>query len=451
MEDSSAKLSDTIAAVATARGRGAIGIVRVSGPRAADVAAGILGTLPEPRAAHYGRFVDARGRTIDRGIALYFPAPDSYTGEHVLELHSHGGAIVLDMLMERVIELGARAAKPGEFTERAFLNGKLDLAQAEAVADLIDASSRAAARNASASLQGEFSQRLTFLADALLALRADIEAGLDFPDEPVDQQNLRRLSAALTELRRQLADIRRSAGQGALVRDGLTVAIVGRPNVGKSSLFNALVRRDRAIVTDMPGTTRDTVAETIDLAGLPVHLIDTAGLRETADRVEREGVERARTAVATADICLLVCEAADQLGEQEIGVLEHEQTSIVVCNKIDLCNLPARRGEMAGQRAVWLSAKSGTGLDLLEQTFGALAGAAANTETGFSARRRHLDALERIDRELGAAAQVVKSTAAPELLAEHLRCAQLGLDEITGKVTSDDVLGEIFSRFCIGK
>ena len=444
--------ADTIAALATPPGRGGVGIVRVSGPRAAAIAEALLGHLPKPRTAEYLPFVDADGTVLDTGLALFFPGPHSYTGEDVLELQGHGGPVVMDLLLERCLALGARAARPGEFTERAWLNDKLDLAQAEAVADLIDSASKQAARLAVRSLQGAFSQRVHELVAALTELRVYVESAIDFPEEEIDFLGDGAVAARLAEVCQHLADTRAQARQGNLLREGIRVVIAGRPNAGKSTLLNALSGRDSAIVTDIPGTTRDLLREQISIDGLPLHVIDTAGLREAADAVEQEGVRRAWAAIESADHILLL-HAAD--GDEDDDEL-HQRLAAAgppltrVWTKIDLSgDIPGLREGARGPE-LWLSARSGAGLDALRQHLKACAGYQGGGEGQFMARRRHLDALQRASDHLARAGEQLHA-AAGELLAEELRQAQQALGEITGEFSADDLLGEIFSSFCIGK
>ena len=447
--------TDTICAVATPPGTGGLGIVRLSGPGVPDIARTLLGGLPEPRHATLADFRDSLGEVIDTGLALYFPSPHSFTGEHVLELQGHGGAFVLQRLMQRVLELGARAARPGEFSERAFLNDKMDLVQAEAIADLIDSGSDAAARAAQRSLQGLFSDRVKEMQAVLTDLRVFVEAAIDFPDEEIDflaeSDVLQRMAAA----RKRLSDLLDEARQGRLLRDGIVLAIVGRPNSGKSSLLNALSGQDSAIVTDIPGTTRDVLREQIDIGGIPVHVADTAGIRETSDVIEAEGVRRARQALETADLVLLI---RDTGGEEDPGddlgsEVPEGIASIDVMNKIDL--LPEsqlRSAQEAGpKRTVWISARTGQGMDTLKARIRDAVGASEQAEGSFSARQRHIDALKRAARHLDAGRSAMETTGAGELLAEELRLAQQALGELTGELLPDDLLGEIFSSFCIGK
>jgi tRNA modification GTPase len=449
------KTAETICAVATPPGAGGLGIVRVSGPEVPAIAQKLTGRLPAPRLATLSNFLDARKQVIDSGITLYFPAPHSFTGEHVLELQGHGGVFILQRVMRRVLELGARAARPGEFSERAFLNDKIDLVQAEAIADLIDSGSEAAARAAQRSLQGVFSDAVNQLREELTALRVFVEAAIDFPDEEIDflaeSDVVERLQKTLGKLDELLLEAR----QGRLLRDGIVLAIVGRPNAGKSSLLNALSGQDSAIVTDIPGTTRDVLREPIDLEGIPVHVADTAGIRETSDRIEAEGVRRARQTFASADIVLLVEDARDILaGEEDLSAeIPQGIKRIVTGNKIDLLTAQSRAEleRLSGAGRAWISAKTGEGLDTLKQKIREAVGATEQAEGSFSARQRHLDALNRAGRHLLAGQQVMEASAAGELLAEELRLAQKALGEITGEMLPDDLLGEIFSSFCIGK
>lgn len=445
--------ADTITAVATAPGAGGVGVLRISGPRAASIARTLLGREPQPRHAHYAAFRDGNGAVIDRGLLLWFPAPHSYTGEDVLELQTHGSPVVLRLLRARTIELGARHARPGEFSERAFLNGKLDLAQAEAVADLIASGSEAAARAAQRSLDGAFSKRVHALTAAVVHLRSYIEAALDFPDEEIDflaaPALLEKLAAALADLDALLAAARR----GVRLADGLHVVIVGRPNVGKSSLLNALAASDRAIVTDIAGTTRDVLRETIDLDGIALTLVDTAGLREAGDVVEAEGIRRARAELDRADVALLVVDD-DARVEADLALLAGLPAGvvhIVIHNKIDRAETPPRAQSGDGTTHIWLSARSREGLDLLVAELQRHAGHADAGDGAFTARARHVAALERAREHFAAADQALSDHHAAELAAEELRHVQQALGEITGEFSSNDLLGAIFSSFCIGK
>ena len=442
---------ETIAAIATPPGMGGVGIVRISGPRARSIAEAILGRVPEPRRAVVGVFREADGAFIDEGLALYFQAPRSFTGEDVLELQGHGGPIVMDLLLRRCLELGARLARPGEFSERAFLNGKLDLVQAEAVADLIESSTALAVRLAGRSLQGVFSQRINELVEHLIQVRLHVEATLDFPDEEIDLADEPTvavdLAAILEAVDRLLAD----AHQGQIIREGLAVVIAGAPNVGKSSLLNALCGSEAAIVTDIPGTTRDLLKFDIQVDGLPIRIVDTAGLRHTHDPVEQEGVRRAQAALNDADLVLWV-QAVDHEPDESIRSSFPAGCPVTrIRNKIDLLGEPAHLIERDGEVEIALSVATGEGLDRLKEHLKARAGLSAHPEGAFIARRRHLDALERARGALRAAATNLEQGLGAELVAEELHLAQRALGEITGEFTSDDLLGRIFSSFCIGK
>jgi tRNA modification GTPase len=446
--------SETIAAIATAPGRGGIGIVRVSGPGCRTIAESLLGRVPAARTAELHRFLDAAGEPIDAGLALYFPGPASFTGEDVLELHGHGGPVVMDLLLRRVLALGARAAAPGEFTQRAFLNDKLDLAQAEAVADLIDSGSAQAARAALRSLQGEFSTQVHDLAEAVLELRMWVEAAIDFPEEEVDFLGDRALDTRLEFIRHRFAELAETARQGALLRDGLTLVIAGRPNAGKSSLLNRLAGYDAAIVTPVPGTTRDVLRERIEIDGLPVHVLDTAGLRESPDEVEAEGIRRAHRELARADRVLFVVDASDPAAvaaiDRDLAALPSGAPRTVVLNKID------RTGgeslvEPGDVPRVHLSAATGAGLALLRAHLKDCVGFHPAGTGVLSARARHLEALRRARAHVEEAHRLLTERHAGELVAQELTDAQKQLGEITGEVTSDDLLGRIFSSFCIGK
>ncbi|MFP5506556.1 MAG: tRNA uridine-5-carboxymethylaminomethyl(34) synthesis GTPase MnmE [Gammaproteobacteria bacterium] len=447
-------MTDTIAAIATPPGRGGVGIVRVSGDRAPEIARSLLGILPSPRRAELHQFADAHGEPIDAGLALYFPAPQSFTGEHVLELHGHGGPVVLDLLLARVLELGARAARPGEFSERAFLNDKLDLAQAEAIADLIDAGTAQAARAALRSLDGEFSRRVHALVEALIHMRMYVEAAIDFPEEEVDFLNDGEILRQLQALEAQFAELRANAQQGRLLREGMTVVIAGRPNAGKSSLLNALAGHQAAIVTPVAGTTRDVLREHIQIDGMPLHVIDTAGLRDSADPIEQEGMKRAWRAIESADRLLLVID--DQIGFTDDDALILDQLPpqlphTLVHNKIDLSgHAPSAPQDSAAER-IHLSAHTGAGLDALRAHLKRCMGYTGADVHGFSARRRHLDALARAWDHVQAGRERLEKEHAGELLAEELHQAQRALNEITGEFSSDDLLGRIFASFCIGK
>ncbi|MGO1396113.1 MAG: tRNA uridine-5-carboxymethylaminomethyl(34) synthesis GTPase MnmE [Halomonas sp.] len=448
---------DTIAALATPPGRGGVGIIRVSGPACRKIAEAMIGHCPAPRNAHYGPFLGAEG-SIDEGIALFFNGPHSFTGEDVLELQGHGGPIIMDMLLERCVALGARLARPGEFSERAFLNDKLDLAQAEAIADLIDATSRSAAENAVRSLQGEFSKRVSALVTRLIELRVYVEAAIDFPEEEIDFLADGHVAQHLNSVQQALGDVRQAAGQGALLREGMSVVIAGRPNAGKSSLLNALTEQDTAIVTDIAGTTRDVLREHIHIDGMPLHIIDTAGLRDTPDAVEKIGVARAWAEIEKADRVLLLVDASTTattdpmvIWPEFVARLPDPQRLTLVRNKIDTSAEPAGLDLSTAPPTLRLSAKTGEGVDNLKAHLKDVMGFAATTEGRFSARRRHLDALDRAMAALDTGRAQLDGYGAGELLAEDLRDAQQALGEITGEFSADDLLGEIFGSFCIGK
>lgn len=444
--------SQTIAAVATAPGVGAVAIVRLSGSEALAIAKRLTGIDPVPRFAEICSFRDADGRQIDRGLLLYFPGPHSYTGEDVIELHVHGGAVVSDWLVRTLCDFGARAAEPGEFTLRAFLNDKLDLTQAEAVADLIDSRSRRAARAALRSLRGRFSEEVAGLQTGLTELRVLIEAWLDFPDEELDLATRYELAARLAAVQASLEALITGATRGAALRDGLSVAIAGPPNAGKSSLLNRLAGHDAAIVTDIPGTTRDALRERLSLDGVPIDVVDTAGLRAAADPVEREGVRRAQRELGRADHALWLGDIRDGLDAALAAAsaeLAADQPFTLILNKVDLSAEEPGAIEHAGRDVIRLSALTGAGVELLVDHLKSLAGWAGEAAGTFSARRRHLDALERVREALERAEAHLPG--ALELAAEELRASQTALGELTGEITSDDLLGEIFSSFCIGK
>jgi len=445
-----ATADDTIVAVATPPGRGGIGVVRLSGDRAENIAGRMLGNVPHPRVATYTRFFDSSGDQIDAGVALYFPSPSSFTGETVIELHGHGGPTVMAMLVDAAVELGARRAEPGEFSRRAFLNDKLDLAQAEAIADLIASGTEQAARAALRSLSGAFSDAVNALHEQLTAVRSYVEAAIDFPEEEIDFLADDGLAARLDECGQAFAALLASATIGRVLRDGYQVVIVGKPNAGKSSLMNHLSGEETAIVTEVAGTTRDILRERINIEGLAVELVDTAGLRNDPDRIEEEGIRRARAAMANADAVLWIQDAtgnADETIEEELpaGI-----PVTIVRNKVDLT------GEVAGveqgdQSLVRLSAKTGDGVEALRQRIRDLAGFRDLGEGAFTARRRHVEALRNAAQHFDAGRTALRDSRAGELLAEELRLAQHALGSITGAVTSDDLLGRIFSEFCIGK
>jgi len=443
--------ADTIAAVATPPGAGGVGIVRVSGPLAGAIAQALLGTRPANRIFHFSTFTDAAGATLDRGLSVFFAAPRSFTGEDVLELHAHGSPVVLDWLLRRVCALGARPARAGEFSERAFLNGKLDLTQAEAIADLIAAGSDSAARAALRSLEGEFSSRVREVLDGLVRLRAWLEAALDFPEEEIDFLSAPQLAADLDALQARTDELLVATRRGVVLRDGLHVVIVGRPNIGKSSLLNRLAQSERAIVTAIPGTTRDLLRESVQLDGIALTLVDTAGLRDSADVVEQEGMRRARDELTRADVAVLVTDSAHAAADAALlAGCAPGATRLIVHNKIDLSGEQAHVEEHAdGCTHVFLSAHSGAGLQQLRDALRRLGG---RQEPGgaFSARQRHVRALETTAQALREAGAQLQRRAG-ELAAEELRRAQRSLGEITGEFSSDDLLGAIFATFCIGK
>lgn len=441
--------TDTIAAVATAPGRGGIGVVRVSGPLVQTIARAVLGDCPASRYAKYADFLDADGDLIDRGIALFFPNPYSYTGEDVLELQGHGGTAVLQRLLQCCLQLGARLANPGEFTQRAWMNDKLDLAQAEAVADLIEASTDQAARSAMRSLAGVFSQHVHQLRDQLIDLRMYVEACLDFPEEDIDFITRGRVEEKLANIGSELRAVFDGASQGRLLREGIQVVLIGQPNVGKSSLLNQLSGEDIAIVTPVAGTTRDTLRNEIQIAGVPLHIIDTAGLRDTEDEVEQHGIARTWKAVENATVALLLLDARQGMDVQDQDILSNLPRNIPlvkVFNKIDLAAQHATMPNDEG--SIYVSAKTGEGMETLRQHLLKLAGWHATGDGVFAARERHLQALQEVDACLHRAASTLNQ---PELLAEELRLAQEFLNTITGEFSNEDLLGEIFSRFCIGK
>ena len=446
--------SDTIAAIATAPGRGGVGVIRISGSNLLPFAFALSGKSPKPRYATLADFKAADGTTLDSGILLFFPNPHSFTGEDVLELQGHGGPVVMQMLLARCLDLGARLAEPGEFSRRAFLNGKMDLAQAEAVADLIDAATASAARSAVRSLQGEFSRAIGELNDELINLRMLVEATLDFPEEDIDFLKAANAFGRLENLQQKLAEIFDRASQGKLLQSGLHVVLAGQPNVGKSSLLNRLAGDDLAIVTPIAGTTRDALRSTIQIEGIPLHIIDTAGLRDTDDEVEKIGIERSWKEIERADAILLLVDARTGVGTADreiLARLPERLKRITIYNKIDLAGVAPERHDDTGCTAISLSARSGEGIDLLRQELLRIAGW-HQTEDVFMARERHLRALSDTQEHVLAARQVVEGIfPALELFAEELRLAQQSLGQITGEFTPDDLLGVIFSRFCIGK
>lgn len=446
-----ASCPDTIAAIATAPGFGGIGIVRVSGPASPEIARQVLGQCPPAREAVFKPFLDHDKQLIDRGIAIYYAAPHSYTGEDVLELQAHGGPAILQLLLERCLALGARQAEPGEFTRRAYLNDKLDLAQAEAVADVINAATAEAARSAVRSLSGEFSELIQGLLDGLIHLRLYIEACLDFPEEEIDFISRGNIAEKLERIRQQLQTILQQARQGNLLREGIQVVLVGQPNVGKSSLMNRLVGEEVAIVTPVAGTTRDTIKNTIQIKGIPIHVVDTAGLRDTSDEVEQHGIARTWRALEKADAALILIDAAQGITPAEKTVLDRLSSvlpKIWVHNKIDLQGEEPQTRLQGAVTHIYLSAKTGAGVDLLQEALLKIAGWQPAGGGIFMARTRHLQALQQVGLHLQ---QALERLDQPELAAEELRLAQESLGTITGKFSPDDLLGEIFSRFCIGK
>ncbi len=445
--------NDTIAAVATPPGRGGIAIVRVSGALVGNIASALFGNIPRARTATFVHVRDDAEQPLDDGLALYFPAPHSFTGEDVLELHGHGGPVIADMMLERVLQLGARQAEPGEFSQRAFLNDKMDLAQAEALADLIDSGSKQAARAALRSLRGEFSERVNELSQEIVRLRTFVEAAIDFPEEELDVLADEKIVVQLDGIAKQLAEIRQGAQQGCLLRDGMTVVIAGKPNAGKSSLLNRLAGYDAAIVTHIPGTTRDVVRERITVDGLPLHVLDTAGLTDATDVVEKEGVRRARDAIASADRILLVVDTVDTAEDTADNAAAEfgDMPVTVIRNKIDLSGEPAGIENESMPPVIRISAKTGAGLDELRGHLKACVGFQAAGTGTLSARRRHVQALDIVDGHVEQARHQLVKNAAGELMAEELRLAHRALGEITGEFTTEDLLGSIFSTFCIGK
>ena len=460
---------DTVCAIATAPGRSGVGIVRISGPLALSISEQILGFTPTPRHAHFCNFLDAAEITIDQGIALFFSTPNSFTGEDVLELQGHGGTYVLRELLDRVVQLGARLANPGEFSERAFLNNKIDLLQAEAIADLIESNSKQAARSALRTLQGEFSNKILNLLHLLIEARVNVEATIDFSDEDIDFVSENKVGDSLSAILESIETTLAQAKQGALLKEGINVVIAGRPNAGKSSLLNALSGVDSAIVTNIPGTTRDLLSEEINIDGLPVHIIDTAGIRISDDIVEKEGLRRAQLAMEQADQLLLIVDKSQPeqdvetllaplvlLTNKSIKELKCLQNTAIIFNKIDLLNSEVPSLSTVSYLdysipAISLSAKENTGVDLLREYIKEAIGFNANEEGVFIARQRHLVALGNAKQLIQTALEVLVKNSSLELIAEDLRFAQMQLGAITGEFTSDDLLGEIFSNFCVGK
>jgi tRNA modification GTPase len=439
--------ADTIVAAATPPGTGGVGMVRISGDKVEAIANAMLGSLPEPRFATHHTFRNVAGEALDTGIAIYFPGPASFTGESVLELHGHGGPVVVSMLIDAVVELGARQAQPGEFTKRAFLNDKLDLAQAEAIADIISSGTEQAARAALHSLSGAFSSAVDALAEQLVRLRMHVEAAIDFPEEEIDFLSDDALSARIEECARSFDELRNQARVGRVLRDGYRAVIVGRPNAGKSSLLNRLSGEEAAIVTEVAGTTRDVLREQINVDGLAVELIDTAGLRDDPDRIEAEGIRRAREALKSADAVLWIQDASEAVATNIDEDVPEGAEIIIVRNKIDVS------GDEAGDQdgVIFLSAKTGDGIDALRERLRQAAGYRNLGEGAFTTRKRHIDALRRAAEHFDTGRRAPEEAKAGELLAEELRLAQEALGEITGAVSSDDLLGRIFSEFCIGK
>lgn len=450
---------DTIAAQATPPGRGGVGIIRLSGPLSLTIAEQILGYKPRPRHAHYGPFQDANGEQIDLGIAIFFPNPNSFTGEDVVEFQGHGGPVIIDMLLTRTLELGARLARPGEFSERAFLNDKMDLTQAEAIADLIDSASTQAAKCALRSLQGAFSKRIDELVESLIHLRIYVEAAIDFPEEEIDFIGDGKVASDLAGIQQNLIAVQNEAKQGAIIREGMNVVIAGRPNAGKSSLLNALSGKDSAIVTNIEGTTRDVLREQINIDGMPLHIIDTAGLRDSPDEVEQIGIQRAWQEIHKADRVLLMVDSnssasdtdPEQIWPEFVAQLATRDNLTLVRNKVDLTQENVGMAEINNVPVISLSAKNQDGVALLTQHLKDVMGYDSTTEGGFIARRRHIEALNKAQDFLKAGSLQLHDFGAGELLAEDLKEAQNALSEITGAFTSDDLLGRIFGSFCIGK
>lgn len=442
---------DTIAAIATPPGNGGVGIVRISGAAVTTIASAIIDKALTPRQALFTPFIDTDGSAIDSGIALYFPAPSSYTGEDILELQGHGGAVILDMVLRRVLSLGARLANPGEFTERAFLNDKIDLAQAEAVADLITSSTEQSARSAQKSMQGLFSKQIHELVEELTELRTYVEAAIDFVDEDINFLSDGVVESRIEHLSARVQTIVQTARQGRLLHDGMTVVLAGKPNAGKSSLLNALAGHEAAIVTDVAGTTRDILKERIQIDGMPLHIIDTAGLRNSQDIVEREGIRRAHEEIVKADQVLLLIDATDPEHQSVLANLPDSIDLIKIYNKIDLLGMAPEISESEHGTQIYLSIKTGQGLELLKQHLKRSVGFSEQNDDVFIARRRHIELLNKSLELIQSARFQLQNNQAAELVAEDLRQAQHTLSEITGEFTSDDLLGRIFSSFCIGK
>lgn len=446
--------SDTIAAIATPPGRGGIGVIRISGTDLKGFGKTLLGELPIPRQAMFKSFLDTEGRAIDQGIALFFPAPYSYTGEDVLELQGHGGPAIQNLLLNQCLISGARLAQPGEFTLRAYLNNKIDLIQAESVADLIEANTHEAARCAANSLRGNFSNKIEELVNMLTELRMFIEATINFPEDNIDDLPLSPIDEKLRQIDARFKQIFQTAQQGKILKEGIRIVLAGEPNVGKSSLLNQLAEDDVAIVTETPGTTRDIIERTITIEGITIHIIDTAGLRETSDIVEQKGIERTHAAIKNAHMVIWIMDISRQLPPIDVEAIHSISVDIpriTVYNKIDLINGPARIEQHNDSTAIDISAKTGVGIDLLRKEILTIAGWQHNTEGLFTARQRHLEALTTAQAHLNSARTFAIHESQLELLAEELRLSQLALSSITGEFTADDLLGEIFSHFCIGK
>lgn len=460
MQSDNDNMKETIVAQATATGRGGVGILRISGKNVRQVAKEVLGHLPKPRYAEYLPFLDENGNQLDQGLALFFPEPNSFTGEDVLELQGHGGPVLLDLILKRILLIPeVRIARPGEFSERAFLNDKIDLTQAEAIADLIDASSEQAAKSAMRSLQGEFSKKINDLVQALIQLRVFVEAAIDFPEEEIDFLSDGKVDSQLIQIQSQLKSVQKEANQGALLREGMKIVIAGRPNAGKSSLLNQLSGKESAIVTEIEGTTRDVLKEHIHIDGIPLHLIDTAGLRKTNDIVEQIGIKRALDEIQQADRLLLMVDSTETTETDPKKLWLNELTTslpshlpiTVIRNKADLTHEELGLEHSDGYDVIRLSAKTGEGIEILKQHLKEEMGLIQYSEGGFLARRRHLDSLNKAEQALKNGYMQLTLFKAGELLAEDLRLAQEALSEITGTFTSDDLLGQIFGSFCIGK